>query len=145
LQKRLYLGNLNARRDWGHAGDFVKGMWLMLQQPQPDDYVLATGESHSVREFTELAFAQVGRELIWKGTAEKEVGIDATTGEDLVRVDRRHLCPTEVEELVGDTSKAHRVLGWRAETSFTGLVAEMVKSDLKIIAEEAGRKDRSSY
>jgi GDPmannose 4,6-dehydratase len=145
LQKRLYLGNLNARRDWGHASDFVKGMWLMLQQPQPDDYVLATGESHSVREFTELAFAQIGRKLVWEGTAEKEVGIDATTGEDLVRVDRRYFRPTEVEELVGDASKAYRVLGWRAETSFAGLVAEMVKADLEIVAEEAGRKDRGSY
>jgi GDPmannose 4,6-dehydratase len=145
LQKRLYIGNLDARRDWGHAGDFVKGMWLMLQQPQPDDYVLATGESHSVREFTELAFAEVGRELVWKGTGGNEVGVDAATGEDLVKVDKRYFRPTEVDELVGDASKAYRVLGWRAQTSLAGLVSEMVKSDLEIVVEEAGRKDRGSY
>src|SRR5262249_51036924 len=145
LQTRLYIGNLDARRDWGHAGDFVKGMWLMMQQPQPDDYVLATGESHSVREFTELAFAEVGRSLVWKGSGEEEVGIDATTGQDLVRVDRRYFRPTEVDELLGDASKANRMLGWRAETSFAGLVAEMVKSDLEIVGQEVGRKDRGSY
>ena len=145
LQKHLYIGNLDARRDWGHAGDFVEGMWLMLQQPEPDDYVLATGESHSVREFTEFAFAGVGRRLEWRGNGEDEVGVDAKTGEELVRVDRRYFRPTEVDDLVGDASKAHRKLGWRSETSFAELVTEMVKSDLKAVAEEAGRKDRGSY
>ena len=145
LQKRLYIGNLDARRDWGDAGDFVKGMWLMLQQPQPDDYVLATGESHSVREFIELAFAEVGRSIVWKGTGDDEVGIDAATGQDLVRVDRRYFRPTEIDELLGDASKAHRNLGWRPETSFAELVAEMVKSDLIAVAAESERKDRGSY
>jgi GDPmannose 4,6-dehydratase len=145
LQERLYIGNLDARRDWGHASDFVKGMWLMLQQPQPDDYVLATGESHSVREFTELAFAEVGRGIAWRGTGEEEVGVDAATGQEIVRVDRRYFRPTEVDELLGDPSKAHRKLGWRPETSFTELVAEMVKSDLKAVAAESERKDRGSY
>ena len=145
LQERLYIGNLDARRDWGHASDFVKGMWLMLQQPQPDDYVLATGESHSVREFTELAFAEVGRGIAWGGTGEEEVGVDAATGQEIVRVDRRYFRPTEVDELLGDASKAHRKLGWRPETSFTELVAEMVKSDLKVVAAESERKDRGSY
>jgi GDPmannose 4,6-dehydratase len=145
LQKRLYIGNLDARRDWGHAGDFVKGMWLMLQQPQPDDYVLATGESHSVREFIELAFAEVGRRIVWKGTGDDEVGFDATTGHDLVRVDGRYFRPTEIDELLGDASKAQLKLGWRPETSFADLVAGMVKSDLKVVAAESERKDRGSY
>jgi GDPmannose 4,6-dehydratase len=145
LQKHLYIGNLDARRDWGCASDFVKGMWLMLQQSEPDDYVLATGESHSVREFTEFAFAGVGRRLDWRGRGEDEVGIDADNGAELVRVDRRYFRPTEVDDLLGDASKAQRNLGWRPETSFAELVAEMVKSDLKAVTEEAGRKDRGSY
>jgi GDPmannose 4,6-dehydratase len=120
-------------------------MWLMLQQPEPDDYVLATGESHSVREFIEFAFAGVGRRIDWRGTGEEEVGVDAATGQDLVRVDRRYFRPTEVDDLLGDASKAERKLGWRPETSFAELVAEMVKSDLKSVAAEAGRKDRGSY
>ena len=131
LQKHLYIGNLDARRDWGHASDFVKGMWLMLQQPEPDDYVLATGESHSVREFIELAFAGVGRRIVWKGTGEEEVGVDAATGQELVRVDRRYFRPTEVDDLLGDASKAQRKLGWRPETSFAELVAEMVSQFLR--------------
>jgi GDPmannose 4,6-dehydratase len=145
LQHRLYIGNLDARRDWGDARDFVKGMWLMLQQPQPDDYVLATGESHSVREFIELAFAQVGRKIAWQGTGENEVGVDATTGDELVRVDRRYFRPTEVECLLGDATKARQVLGWQPETSFTDLVTEMVKSDLKVVAAEVDRNDRVAY
>jgi len=145
FQKRLYVGNLDARRDWGDAGDFVRGMWLMLQQPEPDDYVLATGESHSVREFTEFAFAGVGRRIDWTGTGEKEVGVDAATGAELVRVDKRYFRPTEVDDLLGDASKAQSKLGWRPETSFPQLVAAMVKSDLKAVAEESGRKDRGSY
>ena len=117
----------------------------MLQQPEPDDYVLATGESHSVREFIELAFAQVGRKIDWKGTGDDEVGVDAATGQDLVRVDRRYFRPTEVDDLLGDATKARQALGWRPEMSFTDLVAEMVKSDLKVVAAEAERKDRGSY
>ena len=106
LQERLFIGNLDAKRDWGHAADFAKGMWLMLQQPQPDDYVLATGKSHSVREFIELAFAEVGRRIVWQGEGMSEMGIDAATGKDLIRVDTRYFRPTEVDELIGDASKA---------------------------------------
>ena len=107
LQDTLYIGNLDAKRDWGHAKDFVKGMWLILQQPKPDDYVLATGECHSVREFIELAFAQVGREISWQGSGEDEVGVNGD-GEVLVKVDRRYFRPTEVDLLLGDASKAQK-------------------------------------
>ena len=145
LQVRLYIGNLDAKRDWGHAGDFVKGMWLMLQQPEPDDYVLATGESHSVREFIELAFGEVGRRITWQGQGADEIGIDDRTGKDLVRVDSRYFRPTEVDELLGDPSKAAERLGWRHETSFKELVAEMVLSDLKAVPGEVWRKDPGHY
>ena len=144
-QEILYIGNLDAKRDWGHANDFVKGMWLILQQPQPDDYVLATGESHSVREFIELAFAQVGRNIAWKGKGDGEEGFDAATGRVMVKVDRRYFRPTEVDALLGDASKARRELGWHPETSFADLVAEMVKSDLEAVGAETGRKQRSAY
>ena len=145
LQARLYIGNLDAKRDWGHAADFVEGMWLMLQQPEPDDYVLATGESHSVREFVELAFTEVGRQIQWQGVGADEIGIDAVTGNDLVRVDPRYFRPTEVDELIGDASKAAQRLGWRHQTSFKELVAEMVHSDLEAIPREATRKDPGHY
>ena len=144
-QERLYVGNLDAKRDWGHVADFVKGMWLMLQQPEPDDYVLATGESHSVREFIELAFAETGRTICWQGQGLDEVGIDASNGKDLVRVDSRYFRPTEVDELLGDASKAARRLGWRHETSFPELIAEMVRSDLKVVGSESWRKDHGSF
>jgi GDPmannose 4,6-dehydratase len=145
LQERLYLGNLNAERDWGHARDFVEGMWLILQQPEPDDYVLATGEQHSVREFVELAFGHVGRTIEWRGKSVDEVGIDTTTGKDLVRVDQRYFRPTEVDALLGDPSKARKKLGWRHKTSFAELVAEMVESDLKVIAQEHWRNDPGTH
>jgi GDPmannose 4,6-dehydratase len=145
LQERLYLGNLDAKRDWGHARDFVQGMWLILQQPEPDDYVLATGEAHSVREFVELAFQQVGRTIEWRGHGADEAGIDARTGKELVRVDPRYFRPTEVDLLLGDPRKAHQQLGWRHATTFGELVAEMVQSDLKTVPAELGRKDRGSY
>ena len=145
LQERVYLGNLDAERDWGHARDFVEGMWLMLQQREPDDYVLATGEKHSVREFVERAFAQVGRTIEWSGKGVEEVGIDANTGVELVRVDPRYFRPTEVEQLLGDPSKAREKLGWRHKTSFKELVTEMVESDLKVVEQEHWRNDPGAH
>ena len=145
LQDRLYLGNLDAQRDWGHARDFVRGMWMMLQQPQPGDYVIATGEMHSVREFVEHAFAHVGRNIEWRGTGEAEVGFDQRTGNDLVRVDPRYFRPTEVEQLLGDATKAREKLGWRPETTFAGLVKEMMEADLRTVANEKDRLDRGSH
>jgi GDPmannose 4,6-dehydratase len=142
VQDRLYLGNLNALRDWGHARDFVEGMWLMLQQAEPDDYVLATGESHSVREFVELAFAEVGRSIEWRGSGVDEVGVCAKTGREVVRVDPRYFRPTEVDELLGDARKAHQKLGWRHKTTFKELVGEMVASDLTLVAQEQHRIHR---
>ena len=140
LQQKLYIGNLDAKRDWGHARDYVDGMWRVLQQDKPDDYVLATGEAHSVREFIESAFAQTSREITWKGEGLEELGVDTKTGETLVEVDPRYFRPTEVELLLGDPSKANRVLGWKHTTSFRDLVADMVKSDLKTIPEEMKRR-----
>jgi GDPmannose 4,6-dehydratase len=145
LQERIYLGNLNAERDWGHARDFVEGMWLILQQSEPGDYVLATGEKHSVREFVELAFAQIGRTIEWSGKGVEEVGIDAGTGVELVRVDPRYFRPTEVEQLLGDPSKAQEKLGWRHKTSFKELVTEMVESDLKVVAKEHWHNDPGAH
>jgi GDPmannose 4,6-dehydratase len=136
LQKRLYLGNLDAERDWGHARDYVKGMWLMLQQPEPDDYVLATGEKHSVRKFVERAFREVGRTIEWFGKHVAEVGKDAKTGEVLVEVDPRYFRPAEVDQLLGDSGKARQRLGWKHETTFDDLVSEMVAADLKQVARE---------
>ena len=129
-QKSLYLGNLDARRDWGHARDYVEGMWRMVQQGEPDDYVLATGETHSVREFVELAFSEVGRTIAWKGEGAEEIGFDCKTGVELVKIDPRYFRPTEVDELLGDPSKAASKLGWRHTTPFSELVREMVESDL---------------
>jgi GDPmannose 4,6-dehydratase len=144
LADRLYLGNLDARRDWGHARDYVEGMWLMLQQPRPDDYVLATGETHSVREFVELAFQQVGRCIEWRGSGVEEVGVDRSTGMVLVSIDPRHFRPTEVEYLLGDSSKARRQLGWRHRTGFRELVAEMVASDLETVGLENWAKTHAT-
>ena len=132
-QDKLYLGNLDARRDWGHARDYVEGMWLMLQQPEPDDYVLATGEAHSVREFVEKAFAHIGRKLVWQGKDESEVAIETGTNRVLVEIDPRYFRPTEVECLIGDPSKACRKLGWKHKVSFNSLVSEMVEEDLKLL------------
>jgi GDPmannose 4,6-dehydratase len=118
-------------------------MWLMLQQPEPDDYVLATGESHSVREFVELAFANVDRNIVWRGDGIEEQGLDKDTGAVLVAIDERHFRPTEVETLLGNAGKARRKLGWRHRTNFRDLVAEMVASDIETVAhEESGRRRR---
>lgn len=139
LQSTLYLGNLNAKRDWGHARDYVEGMWRILQQDKPDDYVLATGETHSVREFVELAFAETGRTIAWRGDGLEEQGLDAKTGEMLVAVSPRYFRPAEVDVLLGDPSKAQRVLGWRHTTTFPELVSEMVASDLETVIQERKR------
>jgi GDPmannose 4,6-dehydratase len=142
LQQKLFLGNLDATRDWGHARDFVEGMWLILQQSEPDDYVLATGETHSVREFVEKAFAHIGRPLVWRGRGVEEKGIDQSTGRVLVEVDPRYFRPTEVDSLLGDASKARAKLGWRHRTSFEQLVTEMVEADMVKIREERERLNR---
>jgi len=141
LQSRLYLGNLDAKRDWGHARDYVEGMWLMMQQPHGDDYVLATGETHSVREFVELAFAEVGRRIEWRGNSADEKGVDAKTGDVLVALDPKYLRPTEVDLLLGDPAKARAKLGWRHKVSFAALVSEMVQADLKSVAQQKDRRD----
>jgi GDPmannose 4,6-dehydratase len=138
LQERLYIGNLDAKRDWGHARDYVEGMWRILQQDEPDDYVLATGETHSVRELVELAFACVDQAIVWRGEGVDEVGIDDRSGKEVVRVDPRYFRPTEVDLLLGDPSKAHAKLGWRHRTSFPELVREMVEADL-VAVEREGR------
>ncbi len=136
-QKTLFIGNLDAKRDWGHARDYVEGMWRIVQQQEPDDYVLATGETHSVREFVELAFAEVGRKIEWHGKGIDEAGIDSSTGDTVVRIDLRYFRPTEVDFLQGDPSKAKRVLGWEHTVTFPELVSDMVNSDLEVIANES--------
>lgn len=139
FQDRLFLGNLHARRDWGHAREYARGMWLMLQQDEPDDYVLATGKTTSVREFTAKAFSEVGVELAWQGEGVDEKGVCGSTGRVLVEVDPRYFRPTEVEVLIGDASKAHRKLGWRPEIGWQDLCAEMVREDLVVVAREHHR------
>jgi GDPmannose 4,6-dehydratase len=129
MQDKLYLGNLDARRDWGHARDYVEGMWRIVQQETSDDYVLATGDSHTVREFVELSFEQIGVDIGWTGSGVDEHGIDTQTGTVRVQVDPRYFRPTEVDCLIGDASKAARVLGWQATTDFKTLVSEMVAAD----------------
>jgi GDPmannose 4,6-dehydratase len=143
FQKKLYLGNLNAKRDWGFAPEYCEGMWSMLQQQKPDDFVLATGETHTVREFTELAFNELGVELDWKGKNENEKGIvnkindsfeniihkNIKVGDTIVEVDKTYYRPTEVDILIGDASKAKKILGWKSKTMFPELVKLMVKAD----------------
>jgi GDPmannose 4,6-dehydratase len=136
----LYIGNLDAKRDWGHARDYVEGMWRMVQQPEASDFVLATGETHSVREFVELAFSEVGRKIEWHGKGADETGDDTRTGETLVKIDNRYFRPTEVDLLLGDPTKARRLLGWQHKVTFPELVSEMVESDLKVIAQESNRE-----
>ena len=130
LQDCLYLGNLSAKRDWGFAGDYVKAMWLMLQQERPEDFVIATGETHEVREFVTLAFREAGIDLIWQGVGAAEQGLNAANGQVLVKVDPRYYRPTEVELLLGDPAKARAKLGWQAKTSLQELVSMMVKEDV---------------
>ncbi len=137
LQDKLYLGNLNALRDWGYARDYVECMWLIMQQDEPDDYVIATGEYHSVREFTSLAFARAGIQLRWEGEGIDEKGIDIASGKILVEVDPRFFRPSEVEQLLGNPTKAKEKLGWNPrKTSFEELVNLMVDADMKLISEQ---------
>lgn len=131
LQEKIFLGQLNAKRDWGHAEDFVRAMWLMLQQDEPEDFVVATGESHSVREFVEQSFHQIGITIAWEGSGLDEVGRDADSGKILVQVDPRYFRPTEVDFLLGDASKAKAKLGWEPKITFKELVKIMIREDLK--------------
>lgn len=140
LQDKLYVGNIDAKRDWGHARDYVDGMWRILQQDQPEDFVLATGETHSVREFIELAFAEIGIKIEWKGQGVDEKGVCAATGRVLIEIDPRYFRPTEVDLLIGDPTKAKEKLGWVHTTGFKQLVSEMVASDMKVVADEAGHR-----
>lgn len=136
LQERIYLGNLDSLRDWGHARDYVEAQWLMLQQSEAEDFVIATGEQHSVREFVELAGAELAMQIEWRGEGVEEQGIDVKTGRTIVKVDSRYFRPTEVDTLLGDATKARQKLGWQAKIGFPALVQEMVRADL-----EAARRD----
>jgi GDPmannose 4,6-dehydratase len=141
LQGQMFLGNLDSKRDWGHARDYVEGMWRIMQHSEPDDFVLATGEEHSVREFVEHAFAEVGQRIIWRGAGVDEVGVDPVSAKVLVRVDPRYFRPTEVHTLLGDASKAREKLGWRPTVKFSELVAQMVASDVaKLTSPEPVRR-----
>ncbi|MBV8594609.1 MAG: GDP-mannose 4,6-dehydratase, partial [Caulobacteraceae bacterium] len=139
-QEKLYLGNLDARRDWGHARDFVRGMWLMLRQDTPDDYVLATGRSCSVRDFAAKAFAQIGVVLAWRGDGLGEVGVDAASGRVVVEVDPRYFRPTDVADLVGDATKARERLGWRPTIGLDQMIAGMVREDIALMANDPPRR-----
>lgn len=133
LQDCFYMGNINARRDWGYAKDYVKMMWMMLQQPMPDDYVIATGEMHTVREFIEESFACIGRPIEWRGKELDEVGIDMTTGKTVIRIDPRYFRPAEVEQLLGNPAKAKAMLNWEPEVKFHELVKIMTEGDLRLL------------
>lgn len=143
VNEKLYLGNLDAKRDWGHARDYVEGQWMILQHDKPDDFVLATGETHSVREFVELAFHHVGRTLEWQGSGIEEKGIDAKTREVLVEIDPRYFRPTEVEFLLGSAAKAKKELGWEAKIKFAQLVKEMMEHDLVTVKAETSRTNQN--
>lgn len=132
-QKKLYLGNMDAKRDWGYAKEYVESMWLMLQQKKADDYVIATGETHTVREFVEEACKALDMEIEWKGKGEKEKGIEKKTGEVIIEIDPQYFRPTEVDLLLGDASKAKKILGWEAKTKFKDLVKIMVEADMDIV------------
>jgi GDPmannose 4,6-dehydratase len=142
LQDRLFLGNLDATRDWGHARDYVEGMWMIVQNDEPDDFVLATGETHSVREFVEKAFAHTGRRIEWRGDGVNEKGVDQS-GRVVVEIDPRYFRPTEVDALIGNPAKARRKLGWHHKTSFDALVKEMVEADLRTVIQEQDRHNRT--
>lgn len=133
MQKKLFIGNLDAKRDWGHAKDYVEGMWMMLQQKKAEDFVLATGETTSVRDFIRMAFSEAGIRIEWKGKGKYEKGINAKTGETLVEIDSKYFRPTEVDLLIGDASKARKILGWKPKYTLKELIKEMVASDLKLL------------
>lgn len=141
LEQKLYLGNLDARRDWGHAKDYVEGMWLILQQPEPDDYVLATGKTMSIRDFVTMAFRYAGFEIVWRGHGLEEKGLDAATGRVLVEVDPAYFRPTEVDLLLGDATKAREKLGWTPRYSLEALVREMMEHDLAEARKERYLRD----
>lgn len=136
LQDVVYLGNLDALRDWGHARDYVEAMWLILQQENPDDFVIASGENHSVREFVELTFAEIGITIAWKGQGIDEIGYDQKTGRELIFIDSRYFRPAEVDQLIGDPSKAYRVLGWKSIITFKELVKEMIEYEIKSLTKQ---------
>jgi len=142
LQEKLVLGNLDAKRDWGHAKDFVKAQWLILQHDKPDDFVISTGEQHTVREFVEKAAMQLGFAIEWKGKGINEIGIDAKTNKEIIAIDEKYYRPSEVQSLLGDSSKARRELGWSPESSFDELIKEMVDYDLRL-AEIENLSDKS--
>ncbi|KAK9711633.1 hypothetical protein K7432_007693 [Basidiobolus ranarum] len=134
-QECLYLGNIDSKRDWGHARDYIEGMWLMLQQDKPEDFVLATGETHTVKEFVEKSFKVVGKEIVWEGQDEQEIGREADTGIVRVKIDSKYYRPTEVELLLGDPAKAESLLGWKRKVTFDELVQEMVEADVEGVRE----------
>jgi GDPmannose 4,6-dehydratase len=136
IKNCLYLGNLNAKRDWGYAPDYVEAMWRMLQMEKPDDYVIASGETHSVREFTEKAFSFLDIKIKWSGKNEKEIGIDRKSGKTIVRIDPKYYRPTEVDLLIGNPSKAKKRLGWKPSISFEQLVELMIKADSDMLKSE---------
>ncbi len=136
MQEKIYIGNLDAKRDWGHAKDYIEGMWLMLQQDKPDDFVLATGKTNTVRHFCELAFNEIGIKLVWKGSGSNEKGLNAENGSTLIEVDENYYRPTEVDLLIGDPSKANEILGWKHKYDLKKMVIEMVKSDVKLFEKE---------
>lgn len=142
LQECVYLGNLDSARDWGHARDYVAAQWLMLQQEKAEDYVIATGEQHTVREFIEIAGRKLGMSIHWSGEGVEEIGVDGVTGKVVVRVDPRYFRPTEVDSLLGDSSKARQLLGWQPDVSFEHLVDEMVEYDMKLAARDAHMAER---
>jgi GDPmannose 4,6-dehydratase len=144
IEDCLYLGNLEARRDWGHARDFVEAQWLMLQQDEPEDFVIATGVQHSVRQFVEIAAAEMGMSISWQGSSSEEIGVDEGTGRTVVRIDSRYLRPAEVDALLGDASKARDKLGWEPKTSFDELVREMVQADLRLAESDAASREPTS-
>ncbi len=140
LEKKVYLGNLDASRDWGHARDYAEGMWLMMQQDSPDDYVLATGKTCTVRQFVEKAFAHIGRTIIWQGRGLEERGVDASSNQVLVEIHPEYFRPAEVDYLLGDSTKAATTLGWKHKTSLDDLVREMMDADLALMAQRGERK-----